>query len=681
MPLQRTFARFPFPQTSLILMMLMLAFALRLHQLDQHALRGDEAATVLYAALPLSHLWELARVTDPHPPLFYALLHGWQTLVGEQVWSMRFATAAFSTLSVAALYGLARLTVRHIRLSLLATLLLAISPLQIWLAQDLRAYPLFTLLGLLATAALWKSMTLDFQTANLQRKSIGNPKFKQRNFLLYIGLTVACFYTHYYTVFLIAFHGLFVLLNARRFWARRWAWLSSQIAILLLITPGLFLAANFIGEAAGGIETLPLSEILRRTTTALITGFTIASTWGDLVSLIFVPIWLLGTVTLLRRDVTVGSLWVGFCLIPILGVIALSIDRPFFKERFLIQAHPALCLLIAVGLLRIFDFRFSIFDWQRRAHPTAKSTPNVSKRYAARSTILVLLLATLGYANTVSLSNYFSDPAYRKAKPWNLYQAYVDRHARTGDVMLTNFPEAAVSYYSPNRLPFYVVPEVRDRPISYRVERVTQIAAAYERIWFIPLLHEGFDETGAVLSWLDRHADRVDQIFLPEYNLNLYRSPTSLEGLMVRQTARFAHGIALRGYQIFDEQGDSRLQPQGDGWRLVSQAGDAVTLSLYWQADRPTDVPYTVFVHLVAADGFNRTGQDNQPVWGSYPTTDWSAEARLTDKYTLTLPTGTPSGDHTVRVGWYRSDTGERVPVNRDGGGDFVTLNLVVQVE
>ena len=105
---------------TLSVLLLLLAFFLRLYRLDGQPLRGDEAATILYSALPITKLWELSRVTDPHPPLYYLLLHPWQGLVGESGWSMRFAGVVASTLSVAALWALARRTLRSTGLALTA---------------------------------------------------------------------------------------------------------------------------------------------------------------------------------------------------------------------------------------------------------------------------------------------------------------------------------------------------------------------------------------------------------------------------------------------------------------------------------------------------------------------------------------------------------------------------------
>jgi len=633
-----------------ILLILLLALALRLYRLDAQALRGDEAATVLYSAMPLNQLWELARITDPHPPLYYALLHPWQQFLGRDAWLMRFTGVIASVLAVAALYRLARLTLRRTGLALLAVALLAVNPLQIWLAQDIRSYPLFTLWGLLSAWALWAALT----------------RRRRADWLLYVAITVASLYTHYYTVFLIAFEGLFALVNYQKFWAGKWRWLTAQLAIGLLIIPGLSLAYHFVGgEAGGGVAKLGLPQILQRTGSSLLTGFTLEDAWGPWLCLLLLPVVLVGVVALLRQNRTSASFWALFFAAPTLGVIVLSIDRPFFKERFLIQAQPAFELLLAAGFL-------ALWNGQKLAAPV---------KWGLRLTA-GLLVAGLLAVNYQAMANYHTNPAYAKAPPWNLYHDLVAGKTKPGDVMLTNFPEASVSYYSPAGLPFYVVPSERGLSAAEREAQTQQIAAAYQRIWFLPLLNEGFDEHGDVLNWLDRHADRIDQIFFPTYNLNLYLSPTVINQTMIAQPAQFSHGARLRGFQILDKRGNSRLAPPDN--LLALKPGDDFTVSLYWQSDGPTAEPYTVFVHLLAADGFNRTNQDNQPVWGAYPTTQWQPGEQITDRYTLKIPPGAPPGDHHLNVGWYNAASGARAPLLNSAGqpaADALQLDAVIRVE
>src|SRR5690606_34589968 len=115
------------------LLIVLLAVGLRLYRLADQSLRGAEAPSVLYAALPVT----------------------WQWLLGESAWVMRYAGVMASVLAVATLYALSRRTLHSTSLSLLAAGLLALNPLQIWQAQDIRSYPFFTLFGLLSSWALW----------------------------------------------------------------------------------------------------------------------------------------------------------------------------------------------------------------------------------------------------------------------------------------------------------------------------------------------------------------------------------------------------------------------------------------------------------------------------------------------------------------------------------------------
>jgi uncharacterized membrane protein len=643
----------PYPnqtQTFFILTILLVALFLRVYHLDTQSLRGDEAATVHYSAMPVSELWELSRITDPHPPGYYLLLHPWQWLLGKNAWLMRFTGVIASLLCIAVLYTLARITIRNTPVALLAAALLAINPFQIWLAQDVRSYPVFTLLGLLSSWALWVALTRKVS--------------RRIPWLLYILLTVACLYVHYYTVFLILFQTFFAIFNAKKFWSKKWSWLTAQVVIGILIIPGLYLASNLAGQAAGGIDTLPTFEILHRASTALLTGFTINATAGMGVSLLLMPVGIIGLITLLRHNFTTGTFWGLFFAVPVISVIILSLNRPFFKERFFIQALPAFEVLLAVGFLTLWKLPGII-----------SNAPRTS--YALRF-ISLLLLATLLLFNLHALNNYFTNPIYAKAPPWRLYHNYVNENAQPGDLMLTNFPEASVSYYTPDGIPFRVIPNKRDQPVNDLVADISETSGQYSRIWFLPLLRQGFDEQGDILNWLDRHGDRVHQVFFPAYNINLYLTPPTIEAQLIAQPVAFAHGIRLRGYQVFDKHGNSRLNSDKI---LTLSPGDEFTLSLYWYAGGPTENPYTVFTHLIAADGFNQAGQDNQPVWGSYPTTVWQPDERITDKYTLTLPQGIPPGDYRVRTGWYQSDTQARVAISGSQGQDYIMLDFIVRVK
>ncbi|MBA3532074.1 MAG: hypothetical protein H0T73_09165 [Ardenticatenales bacterium] len=63
---------------------------------------------------------------------------------------------------------------------------------------------------------------------------------------------------------------------------------------------------------------------------------------------------------------------------------------------------------------------------------------------------------------------------------------------------------------------------------------------------------------------------------------------------------------------------------------------------------------------------------------GGCPSPSWLPPEILLDAVRLALPPTLPAGRYTLAVGWYQSDTLQRLPT---GTGDLVPLPLTVQVE
>jgi hypothetical protein len=101
--------------------------------------------------------------------------------------------------------------------------------------------------------------------------------------------------------------------------------------------------------------------------------------------------------------------------------------------------------------------------------------------------------------------------------------------------------------------------------------------------------------------------------------------------------------------------------------------GPETTLTLFWQSLAPSDMDYTVFVHVLGASGQIVAQADAQPRGGAYPTSLWAPGEFVADPYTFHLAPGT----YALKVGLYLSETGARLPVSDDAGvpvGDAVTL-------
>jgi uncharacterized membrane protein len=125
--------------------------------------------------------------------------------------------------------------------------------------------------------------------------------------------------------------------------------------------------------------------------------------------------------------------------------------------------------------------------------------------------------------------------------------------------------------------------------------------------------------------------------------------------------ANFGNQMELRGYD-------------------VSQTGQDLAVTLYWQALAPMPVDYTIFVHLLGPDGQLVAQHDGGPWWEvSIPTSTWQPGEELRDQHALSLPPDLPSGTYRLQVGVYYWQTLERLPVieNSTPVNDYVELGSV----
>ncbi len=142
-----------------LLLLLFAAALLRLAWLGQKSLWLDEALSIYLSSRSQAQIWAQAFGARPetHPPLYYSGLHVWMNLVGQSETAVRLPSALFSIINVGLLYGLGRRLFDR-QTALLAAGLLAVSPLNIWYAQEARMYVFMVTVALLAALLLtWDS--------------------------------------------------------------------------------------------------------------------------------------------------------------------------------------------------------------------------------------------------------------------------------------------------------------------------------------------------------------------------------------------------------------------------------------------------------------------------------------------------------------------------------------------
>jgi hypothetical protein len=110
----------------------------------------------------------------------------------------------------------------------------------------------------------------------------------------------------------------------------------------------------------------------------------------------------------------------------------------------------------------------------------------------------------------------------------------------------------------------------------------------------------------------------------------------------------------------------------------VVRAGEPVTVTLYWRAERVPDEAYTVFVHLRDSGGQALAQADSPPQAGSYPTSFWDEGEVISDPHRIEVPASAAPGEYRIYVGMYRPATGERLPVAGNPNGEIELGRLSV---
>lgn len=178
------------------------------------------------------------------------------------------------------------------------------------------------------------------------------------------------------------------------------------------------------------------------------------------------------------------------------------------------------------------------------------------------------------------------------------------------------------------------------------------------------LWHEADDETLWPI-YRDNDVNVLDRVLLGYVGV-----PESVDsGQATPRLARFGDQIALNGFEIIGQ----------------AVPGSEVEFVLYWQAERPPDDNYYVFVHLIDEAGQPAAIHDSQPMNGRYATRAWQPGTTIRDSHALTLPTQLAPGTYQVFIGLYTRDTGLRLPVWEDGveqeEGRLRLTQLVIDVE
>ena len=379
--------------TGVVFFLSLFGLGLRLAQLSFQPLWWDEGYSVWFATHPLAQMAALTA-QDIHPPLYYALLHGWALLLGTSPAALRLLSVAVGVLTIPLLYWAARRMLAA-RAALLAALLLTINPLHVYYSQEVRMYGLVALLSVGILAAAWRVFDTETRRhGDTETRRHGDERLvtlAPYHLITYILLTTAALYTQYYAIFLPVGLTIYAAWHWRRDLRALLVWLGAQVVVALFYLPWVLYAAPklapYISQKIVADADRPLGALayLARHLSAFLGGHLEGplAHWWPVALLLLLPLavgWLL-VVRGRGRVVKYGSAGVvayggrsdvetshtptpphPHTPLPFLATVVLtalllgwliSLRAPFFPargERLLILALPPFILLAAAGL-------------------------------------------------------------------------------------------------------------------------------------------------------------------------------------------------------------------------------------------------------------------------------------------------------------------------------------------
>jgi hypothetical protein len=142
----------------------------------------------------------------------------------------------------------------------------------------------------------------------------------------------------------------------------------------------------------------------------------------------------------------------------------------------------------------------------------------------------------------------------------------------------------------------------------------------------------------------------------------LYRTHWSgpRDDVFLDPPASFGGQLVLRGYRLSGP---------------TAHPGDAVELTIFWEASARPERDYTVFNHIVGPQGELVGQKDALAGESAHPTSRWRPGEVVADRFQVVIKPEAPPGSYDLVTGLYELQTMRRLPVEGGGGrGDHVVL-------
>jgi 4-amino-4-deoxy-L-arabinose transferase-like glycosyltransferase len=666
--------------TVVVSLVLMLGLALRTYRLDHQSLWSDEGISLQRSAQSLPQM--LAGMPVEQLPGYFVLLHLWIALAGEDDFALRFFSVWPSVLAIAVIFRLgADLGGRRATRwpGLIAALLLAANPFQIWYAQEARGYSWLFACGLASTWCFWRLLHAPpplQSPPSLGGTQGGSPRARPRGdatpqvparagrfaVVGYVAATTLAIYLHFYGFLVPLAHAIFLAgwLVYHRDWRLALPWLGASALVALCFLPWLPRALRILGFT-GWREPLDPWMIPWRFWVAYAAGDAMPEPWRIWLPWVYLALSVLGLFAWWRRSASSGKNPLGaaqflLCnaLAPVLVVFLLALRQPDTHERYAIFVMGPMLLCVAGGLA-------VPFAWT----PVERRWPMLFARASGLLVIGGFVLAGGLAINRVHSDQTLQKPDYRAAA-----QAIM-RNLQPGDVVFVDGPDPRLVFlhYYEGAAPVHDLRFLLDADADKISRTLTELTVNAGRAWEVLYFHE----PGPVQHWLAIHGWTAPPTAYNGIRLTLYglapvaappplQFPPSMGGTQGGSQANIGFGPAMT------------LTVASVTPASVS-AGDPVWVTTRWQVHQPPP-DYKFSLRLMDAAGNVIKAEDYVPQNWFTPTTVWPVGESIEDRRGMVAPEDLPAGRYRVQLRLY--DPANGLAVETVAGQDVLLGEIEV---
>ncbi|HSX15098.1 MAG TPA: glycosyltransferase family 39 protein [Candidatus Saccharimonadales bacterium] len=318
---------------------------LRFINISKASIWHDEGYTMMLA--PQSPAQIIARTArDVHPPLYYLSLHYWIRIFGVSELGARSLSAILMLAAIIVGFLLARELFGH-RVARLSAVFLALGPFLIRYGQEARMYAMAAFLAVLATYLLVRAQRTN-----------------RWWFWASYSLAIAAgLYTHYYFIFIIILHWLYMIAVRQPRWGiKRVGWWLANWGSAMLFLPWLPKAYDQFSRVQAAFWIPKANYLTLPSTMAQFLTFT---DLGRIAAILrfsgFVLLMVASIILALKRKYfPSGALIAGLTFLGPLAVLIVSLGkRPIYVDRYFVFAAVGFYILLAAILYLVAPFERS----------------------------------------------------------------------------------------------------------------------------------------------------------------------------------------------------------------------------------------------------------------------------------------------------------------------------------